>query len=235
MDSTGVYPVISADTTWLSCCGVGHDISMFWGSEKSENCLIKSNLMADTVSSQNILCIDSMGSTQSTALSSILSDSLKGMYYSFVAWKNLQWNILVWRDGDYNSDAYYNAHIALTSMNSDGSNFTVHPAYSHNDVTLFNYRVIANDAIGAYVILAEAFPTGYGTGSLLTIYQVNGQYGLNKIKQYSLTAGNIILGASWIVDSGHFAVTLIPSGVDPTTTAGTLWLFDKNGNVVKGL
>ena len=120
-------------------------------------------------------------------------------------------------------------------MNSDGSNFTVHPAYSHNDATFFDYRLIANDAIGAYVILAESFPTGYGTGSLLTIYKVNGQYGLNKIKQYSLTVGNLSIGATWVVDSGHFAVALIPSGEDPATTAGTLWLFDKNGNVVKGL
>jgi len=225
-DSTGFH-TIQADyfggITW----------NHFWHNISNDLCMPEMDWNNITLTNERILCVDSSGKMDTLSFSSGLPDSLSQHIYSpYVRWKGGLWNLRVWRDGGYETEAYYNAHIALTSMNDDGSNFTVHPAYNHSYITFFDYRLIANDAIGAYVISAESFPTGYGLGSLLTIYRVNSRGELSRIKQYSLEEAGLECINAWIVDSQHFAVVLIHAG---TEGEGKTWLFDKNGNVVKSL
>ena len=221
---------------------IGRSRSNFWKKEDGKNCLVESDLSSYKVERWRILCVDSNRVLDSLPFGSGLPDSLyNSMYLPLAHWKGLLWNLVVWRRGgstnpDYVNDDYFNAQIALASMDYSGEHFTIGPFYDHNDGTSIESQLVANDALGAYVILAENYPmdnANYGKGALLTIYRADSKNVLQQIKRYHVDGISLGIKTAWAVDANHFAVVLNNSFWNDG--ADNIMLFDKNGNVVKGL
>jgi len=202
--------------------------SSFWKGSTGKTCFAEGG----NITGSRILCIDS--NAQIDTLQEVGNDSIRSsILLSLSAWKGLLWGVLVSRDGGTNSEKHYNAHIALTSMDLSGGSLAAYSASNHNDITYFAYKLLANDALGAYVILAENYPTGEGTGALLTIYRADSKNVLQQIKRYHVDGISLGIKTAWAVDANHFAVVLNNSFWNDG--ADNIMLFDKNGNVVKGL
>ena len=201
----------------------------------SGNICVEEGLWTNTkLSASGTLCVDSLGRVDTLPFAAGQPDSVRDNTVLFLqGWAGKIWNLLVTRDGGVNSEGYYRVHLALTSMALDGSLFIVNSATEHSDITFFTPRLIANDALGAYVILAENYPTGEGTGALLTIYRADSKNELQQIKRYHVDGISLGIKTAWAVDANHFAVVLNNSFWNDG--ADNIMLFDKNGNVVKGL
>ena len=232
LDSIGEINIRTAQSDSFGYPNRGR--SSFWKTPDASICMVEWDLNKYKITDQRVICVTTTGLVDSLVYGAGLPDSLKkNLYLPFVAWKGALWNVLEWREGQSNSSKYYDVNLALTSMNFPGGNFVIYPTTLHSDQTNFAYKLLANDALGAYVILAENYPTGEGTGALLTIYRADSKNELQQIKRYHVDGISLGIKTAWAVDANHFAVVLNNSFWNDG--ADNIMLFDKNGNVVKGL
>jgi hypothetical protein len=117
-------------------------------------------------------------------------------------------------------------------MNLDGSKFTVYSPYQGNVGYFAETMLVANDSLGTFVIVPESDVSGISPAVTLKIFCADKSNQLQFLKQYYFQNG-VGAGYAWAVDGRHFAIALGNPSWDHN--AVVVMLFDKNGNVVKGL